>query len=283
MAQRPLAVLLLNNSLNSSRLARRFDDVGFRTSVSARPLDALVGMKDEVPAVVVLEAQLLRGDGLMFLRVLRSNTQAKALPVVAYGPTLGLPPHVLGEAQQLGVSKRIQVDGDRRQLLRVLRRVGVTTPFADEPTPSGPPTPRPSGRSQTQTDSIPIQPQYLSRPGAPQPTEPVTATSSLSSLGPIAFAAVDGQRVPTSVMSARRNDLQVVTGRHRLGLGSSLRLHLKDRLAVDDAMTDVDVRLLVRPDRERQNHHGWAYDCTVLGVNPVESYEDFVQHLNRSG
>ena len=274
VAQRPLAVLILSNSLNSSRLARRFVDEGFRAVVSSRPLDALVGMKDEIPVVVVLESRLLPGDGLMFLRVLRSNTEARALPVLAYGPSKGLPPHVLGEARALGISKRVQVDGDRHQLLRVLRGVGVTTPDA--------PPPGPTRRAETETDSIPVQPQYLSRPNAPQPTEPVTATSSLASLGPIAFAAVGGQRVPTSVLTARRTDLQVVTGRHRLGVGTSLRLHLKDRLAIDDAMTDLDVRLLVRPDRERQNVHGWAYDCTVLGANPMEAYEDFVSHLSRT-
>ena len=92
-----------DSSLMRDGLAAHLQREGYAADVSASGREAWMSLYSELPDLIVLDLTMPQMDGLLFLRLLRTNHHWGALPVIALsGP--GCDPVVLDEAKQLGVS-----------------------------------------------------------------------------------------------------------------------------------------------------------------------------------
>ena len=62
-------------------------------------------------------------------------------------------------------------------------------------------------------------------------------------------------------------------------LGASMRLEITHRVAVNDAMTDVSVRVLGTVGRTRQDGRAWVVDLDVRAASPAAGLGRLSKHL----
>jgi CheY-like chemotaxis protein len=91
-----------DSSLMRDGLAALLQREGYAADVSASGREAWMSLYSELPDLIVLDLTMPQMDGLLFLRLLRTNHHWSALPVFALaGPAVD--PMVVDEAKSLGV------------------------------------------------------------------------------------------------------------------------------------------------------------------------------------
>lgn len=92
-----------DSSMMRDGLAALLEREGYTAAVSGSGREAWMTLYHDLPDLIVLDLTMPQLDGLLFLRLLRSNYHWAALPVfVLTGP--GCDPMVVDEARTLGVS-----------------------------------------------------------------------------------------------------------------------------------------------------------------------------------
>jgi CheY-like chemotaxis protein len=97
-------VLVVDDStMMRDGLAAHLQREGYAAEVSGSGREAWMHLYSELPDLIVLDLSMPQMDGLLFLRLLRTNHHWHALPVFALsGP--GCDPMVVDEARELGVT-----------------------------------------------------------------------------------------------------------------------------------------------------------------------------------
>ena len=274
--------------------------LGFPKAVARRLGDALSGLdyegltaqtsqealvtllKPNPPRVAFVSAGCLAGEGLAFLRVLRTHTgTATDLPAYVLGDTSGQPDFVLLEADRLHVVIDLPAVPDK-PLLRSLLPGEKPAPISSRRTSSL----RDAGRGDRK-QTREAQPTYDAQRETGDfvhhgPTDDRRARTSFPGAGvdlsPTLRTRLDGKMTPLPVENAS-SERVVVRSRAKLPESENLHLYYKGRLSVADAIQDTSVHILARVTSKVEDLRSTSYVLEVLAARPDESYEALIRAL----
>jgi len=117
-----------------------------------------------------------------------------------------------------------------------------------------------------------------SRTFAPDVTLADTGTK-VPVLGPIAIVQTRDGSIPLSIQTASTHRMQVMCGRDQLTRGDTLRLTVREKIAQEDTMREVNLRILAEVSAVTSLSDGVLCTLQIEAANPPEEYAQFVRYL----
>lgn len=114
-------------------------------------------------------------------------------------------------------------------------------------------------------------------PGTTAGAETLTSNSEV-----LGSATVEGHSTMIIVERASKSSLQIRSPDEPLAVGSMIRLEIRHRMAVDDAMQDITIRALGHIGScDEVPNHGWRVKVRVAAARPPETFTHLIDYLER--
>ncbi|MCP4869853.1 MAG: response regulator [Proteobacteria bacterium] len=114
-------------------------------------------------------------------------------------------------------------------------------------------------------------------PGSTGATETLTSSAEV-----IGSATVDGHSTMIIVERASKSSLTLRSPDEPLEQGAMIRLEIRHRMAVNDAMQDITIRALGHIGScDEVPNHGWKVKVRVAAARPPEAFSHLIDYLER--
>jgi hypothetical protein len=96
-----------------------------------------------------------------------------------------------------------------------------------------------------------------------------------------AQATVGRRRLMAVVDRCSRSTMSLRSDDEPMGQGDLVRLEVNHRMAVEDAMKDVVIRLLGNVVAVETSEDGWKYRLRITAARPAQAYDNLIEYFDR--
>lgn len=245
----PLALVIEDDESAADIAATMLNVLGYCTRIAVDGHAALYALAEEPPDLILLDIHLPEMDGVTLLRVARRVAETRETPVVACSAIYPASGPVARVLKELGAERYLSKPFN----LAGLREAVIATHPGSPASRAGKPAARPS------------------RPGAPSPMFRVDEV--------VAKVVSEAGETMASVQAVSEQRVILRFSEEPPEPGASVRLEVHHRVAVDDSMTDVAVRVLGAVGLRRKDGRSWIVELDVRAAAPAGGLERLRKHL----
>ena len=259
---RSRALVIHGHRRTADKLLEILSSLGYATHVARSGAEA-VGALARPPKVIVMDVTPPVIDALDFLRALRRMKDTGAVPVIGLlGDTMPSPTQRT-RLEDGGVGGFVDLPVTEPQLRRAIDRAGAPEPFQPALPPLIPHRPPPARASRDYE----------------APTELRIPAIQLDKKGLEARLEFDGNSATAQLQSVSPRLLVLRSPPPFPELGASVRVHIDSRIPVDDAMTDVSLRVLGEVKELQPDGASVRIRVAVRVAQPPEALPALTRHL----